>query len=85
MAAQATVHLLVVERDGGPVYYAKWRAEGQQIKRRIGPAWIERGAAAPDGRRRTPHPGWIKRRGRPGDGFLTAEMALAAVPSILSA
>lgn len=37
MRARPTVHLLVVERDGGPVYHAKWRHEGRQIKRRIGP------------------------------------------------
>jgi len=34
--------LLVVEREDGPVYYAKWRHDGRQVKRRIGPAWIVR-------------------------------------------
>jgi integrase len=85
MPSQPTVHLLVVERDGGPVYYAKWRHEGRQIKRRIGRAWIVRGDAAPGDRRHSHHPGWIKRRGRPADDYLTADMALANVPAVVAA
>lgn len=27
------VNLLVVEREDGPVYYAKWRHDGRQVKR----------------------------------------------------
>ncbi len=53
--------LIVVERDGGPVYYAKWRDSGRrQVKRRLGPAWVERDG---DG-------AWRKRRGRVHDGYL---------------
>lgn len=37
--------LMVVDRDSGPVYYAKWRASTRrQVKRRLGPAWAERDA-----------------------------------------
>jgi integrase len=78
MPTQPTATLLVVEREGGPVYYAKWREEGWQVKRRLGPAWIERGDAARAGeRRRTRHAGWVKRRGRPAEGYLSEDAALA--------
>jgi hypothetical protein len=79
----ANAGLFVVERDGGPVYYAKWRHEGRQIKRRIGPAWVERGDSAAAGRRATRHPGWIKRRGRAAEGVLTEDAALASVCEIV--
>ena len=85
MQPQPTVSLLVVGPANRPVYYAKWRHEGQQIKRRIGPAWIQRGDATAAPRRRTRHPGWIKRTGRVADGFLTEDQALARVPDILAA
>src|ERR1700684_3973445 len=40
---QRAAHLLIVERDRGPVYYGKWRLEdGTQVKRLLGPAWLER-------------------------------------------
>ncbi len=66
MPTQPTATLLVVEREEGPVYYAKWREEGWQVKRRLGPAWIERGDAARAGeRRRTRHAGWAAGRGAP--------------------
>jgi integrase len=54
----------------GPVYYAKWRLDdGTQVKRRLGPAWLERGR---DGL-------WKRRRGRPRDGFLTEREAIVAM------
>lgn len=62
-------NLLIVERDSGPVYYAKWRlGDGTQIKRRIGRAWVER-----DGE------GWKKRRGRVREGFLDERAAVVAM------
>lgn len=77
--------LLVVEREHGPVYYAKWRQDGRQVKRRLGPAWIEHGDQETAGaRRRTQHAGWIKRRGRPVDGHLSEDAALALIPSVLA-
>lgn len=77
--------LLVVEREEGPVYYAKWREDGRQVKRRLGPAWIERGDETRAGeRRRTRHRGWIKRRGRPTDGYLSEDAALALTPTVIA-
>ncbi len=77
--------LLVIEREGGPVYYAKWRQEGWQVKRRLGPAWIERGDQALAGeRRRTRHRGWVKRRGRPAEGYLSEDAALALIPAVIA-
>ncbi len=58
-----------VGQDGTPFFEAKWRDEQrQQIKRRIGPAWVE-----PDG-----DGGWSKRRGRPRDGWLDERAAHVA-------
>lgn len=77
--------LLVVEREEGPVYYAKWREDGRQVKRRLGPAWIERSDETRAGeRRRTRHRGWIKRRGRPTDGYLSEDAALALTPTVIA-
>ncbi len=85
MPRQPTATLLVVEREEGPVYYAKWRDEGWQVKRRLGSAWIERGEEARAGeRRRTRHAGWIKRRGRPAEGYLSEDAALALIPAVIA-
>lgn len=55
-------HLVVREaRDGTPFYEVKWRSRidaGRQLKRRIGPAWLDRSA---DGE-------WRKRAGRARGG-----------------
>lgn len=83
---QPNATLLVVEREEGPVYYAKWREDGRQVKRRLGPAWIERGDEARAGERRhTRHRGWIKRRGRPTDAYLSEDAALARIPTVIAA
>jgi integrase len=84
MRNQPQANLLVVERREGPVYYAKWRAHGEQVKRRLGPAWIERGDAAKAERRRTRHDGWIKRRGRVGEGYLSEDEAIALIPALIA-
>lgn len=78
-----TVHLLVVERKGGPVYYVKWLDAGSQVKRRLGWAWIERGRSA-SSRRRTRHEGWVRRRGRPPQGWLTEEGAMTLIPDVVA-
>jgi len=40
-------HVFRVERDRGPVWYAKYRLpDGRQVQKRIGPAWAERGRPA---------------------------------------
>src|SRR3954447_10016591 len=40
-------HVFRVERKRGPVWYAKYRLpDGRQVKKRLGPAWTERGRPA---------------------------------------
>jgi hypothetical protein len=50
---------------GIPMHDARWRLEGAQRMRRIGPAWVER-----DG------DGWKTRRGRPQPEYFTEEGAV---------
>jgi integrase len=65
--------LLVVERDGGPVYYAKWRdAGGRQVKRRLGPAWLVRDGSS-----------WRVRRGRVPAGSLDERAAVVLMASVI--
>ena len=66
--------LIVVERDGGPVYYAKWRdSTRRQVKRRLGPAWAERDAEG----------AWRKRRGRARDGYLDEKAAIVEMRRVI--
>src|SRR4051812_47277623 len=52
---EASGHVFRVERKRGPVWYAKYRlGDGRQIRRKIRPAWTERGR---------PPAGWFTRRG----------------------
>ena len=68
--------LIVVERDGGPAYYAKWRdSTRRQVKRKLGPAWAERDA---EGACR-------KRRGRAHDGFLDENAAIVEMRRVIDA
>jgi integrase len=58
-----------VGKDRTPFYEAKWRdEERRQVKRRLGPAWVE-----PDGAG-----GWRKRSGRPPAGWLDQRAAHVA-------
>jgi integrase len=59
VAPLPTAALVVRENDSGPVYDAKFRHDGRQVWRRVGPAWLDRSS---DGR-------WNRRRGRLEDGF----------------
>jgi integrase len=54
-------------RASGPYWYAKWRRNGLQVTRGLGPAWVEA-----DGRG-----GWRSRRGRAPTGALTEPQANA--------
>ena len=66
--------LIVVEREGGPVYYAKWRdSTRRQVKRRLGPAWVERDG---DG-------AWRKRRGRAREDFLDEKAAIVEMRRVI--
>jgi integrase len=62
----STVAALVIRPHQGRFFYeAKFRVDGQQVKRRIGPAWLES-----DERN-----GWRPRRGRVQDGYFDERRA----------
>jgi integrase len=67
--------LVVVVRGDGPVYEAKWRRGGRQVKRRVGPAWLERGAGGKD---------WRPRRGRMPAGFLDEKRATVRMAELIA-
>lgn len=61
-------------RSGGaPVYYARWRTDGEDRLRRVGPAWVE-----PDG-----DGGWRPRRGRTPDGHFDRRSVLVAAADLV--
>lgn len=58
--------LVVREGRGRPFYEAKWRdSTRRQVKRRLGPAWVDRDGDV-----------WRRRRGRPREGFLDEKTAI---------
>jgi integrase len=60
-APNPSATVVIREHRGRPFYEAKFRHEGRQVKRRIGPAWLE---GDPE------RSGWRRRRGRvPDDAF----------------
>src|ERR1700704_1613851 len=67
--------LVVVERSGGPAYEAKWRCRGRQVKRRVGPAWLEREA---------PNEDWRPRRGRMPEGYLDEKRATVRMAELIA-
>ncbi len=68
--------LIVVERDQGPVYYAKWRdSTRRQVKRRLGPAWAQRDGEG----------AWRKRRGRAPDSLLDDKAAIVEMRNVIDA
>ena len=75
MPSTPTPSLVVREHDGRPFYEAKFRYEGRQVKRRIGPAWLDRDDA---GR-------WHRRRGRVPDGAFDERRAHAAAAALAAA
>ncbi|HEY2767936.1 MAG TPA: tyrosine-type recombinase/integrase [Solirubrobacteraceae bacterium] len=66
--------LVVVKRSDGPVYEAKWRRGGRQIKRRVGPAWLD---ATRDG-------GWVSRRGRVPEGHFDEKRATVRMAELIA-
>ena len=84
---QPTTHLLVRDQDGRPFWELKFRDNGRQVKRRIGPAWlakVDTAQAKPNGK--TYRGGaWVQRRGRPAEGALSYDDAVALVPEFLGA
>ena len=67
--------LVVVGRADRPVYEAKWRRAGRQVKRRVGPAWLER--ASDDS-------GWITRRGRVQEGYFDEKRATVRMAELIA-
>ena len=64
--------LLVREHRGQPFYEAFWRFQGKQVKRRIGPAWLERDSG-----------GWRRRRGRVQNGHYDEASAHVAAARLV--
>lgn len=66
---------LVVTRSraSGQLFYeAKWRADGRQVKRRVGPAWLDSDGS-----------GWKPRRGRIRDGFFDERRATIRMAQLI--
>ncbi|HEX4115161.1 MAG TPA: site-specific integrase [Solirubrobacteraceae bacterium] len=74
-ASNPTASIIVREQRGQPFYEAKFRYCGRQIKRRIGPAWLERD---PDG------DGWRRHRGRAAEGAYDERAAHVAAAQLVS-
>jgi integrase len=67
--------LAVREYRGAPFYEVLWRVGGKQVKRRIGPAWLERDPESKE---------WRRRRGRMQDGFLDEASAYVAAAALVA-
>lgn len=77
-STQPTGALVVVDRSGGPFYEAKWRRKGRQVKRRVGPAWLERGS----GGKQTKE--WQPRRGRTPAGYFDEKRATVRMAELIA-
>ncbi len=66
--------LVIREQNGRVFYEAKWRdSRGRQVKRRVGPAWLERDAA---GR-------WRRHGGRVADGCFDEKAAIVEMSRLI--
>jgi integrase len=74
-ASNPTASIIVREQRGRPFYEAKFRHDGRQVKRRIGPAWLERD---PNG------DGWRRHRGRVAEGAYDERTAHVAAAQLVS-
>lgn len=70
-----TASIIIREHRGQPFYEAKFRHDGRQVKRRIGPAWLERDPDAG---------GWRKHRGRIAEGAYDERAAHVAAAKLVS-
>ena len=67
---------LIVREHGERVFYeAKFRHNGKQVLRRIGPAWLTRSASGE----------WAPRRGRVPDGYLDRSRATVRAAELVAA
>lgn len=69
-----TASLVVREQGGQPFYEAKFRYEGRQVKRRIGPAWLTRDKSSG---------AWRPRRGRVPEGAFDQRRAHVAAAKLV--
>ncbi len=75
MPPTAVASLVIREHNGQPFYEAKFRHDDRQVKRRLGPAWLERDDVG--------H--WRRRRGRvPEDAFDERRAHAAAAALVAS-
>src|SRR3954451_4946880 len=63
-----------VGAGGAPFYEAKWRHDGHQVKRRVGPAWVVQDRAG----------GWHRRRGRVPDGWYDEKRATVRMAELVA-
>ncbi len=73
--ANPTANILIREHRGQPFYEAKFRYRGRQVKRRIGPAWLERDVETG---------GWRRHRGRLAEGAYDERGAHVAAAQLVS-
>ncbi|MBO0767570.1 MAG: site-specific integrase [Solirubrobacterales bacterium] len=66
--------LIVRQHNGEPFYEAKFRYQGKQVKRRVGPAWLTR-----DGDVWAPHPGRVP------DGYFDVRRANVRAAELVTA
>ena len=70
-------HIYVQDRKSGPVFYAKWRDDNGQHKKRLGLAWMRN--AGVDGNGKTL---WRAQHGPKPPGYLSEKEALALLDEI---
>lgn len=72
---QPTGALVIRTGDDGQAFYeAKWRRAGRQVKRRVGPAWLDRNGSD----------GWQARRGRVPAGWFDEKRATVRMAELIA-
>jgi integrase len=74
-APNPTATVFVREQRGQAFYEAFWRYRGRQLKRRLGPAWLDNDAAGE----------WTARKGRVAEGYLDERRAHVAAAELVAA
>jgi integrase len=74
-AANPSAAIVVREHRGQPFYEAKFRYRSEQVKRRIGPAWLQRDADTG---------AWRRRRGRLAEGAYDERRAHVAAAQLVA-
>ncbi len=74
-APNPTATVFVREQRGQAFYEAFWRYRGKQLKRRLGPAWLDQDATGE----------WAARKGRVAEGYLDERRAHVAAAELVAA